>query len=180
MTLAAGSCLGSHEIVAPIGAAGMGEVFRARDTKLNRDVAIKVLPAAFAQDQERVARFKREALERSSCRLPLTKVVREAGLEPLKEHETKLRLGSQDGELSRLGEAAGRHSRPLFKFRSVTICRPLAASTERPSVPQPKGSSVSGSLVAFRDRSVDDSERRSGRTGRHDAERCGFRADVEP
>jgi Tol biopolymer transport system component len=61
MTLAAGTRLGPYEITGAIGAGGMGEVFRARDSKLNRNVAIKVLPAAFAQDHERVARFKREA-----------------------------------------------------------------------------------------------------------------------
>ena len=52
MTLATGSRIGPYEIVAAIGAGGMGEVFRAHDTKLNRDVAIKVLPAAFAQDHD--------------------------------------------------------------------------------------------------------------------------------
>jgi eukaryotic-like serine/threonine-protein kinase len=56
-----GSRLGSYEIVSLIGAGGMGEVFRARDTKLNRDVALKILPDTFADDAERVARFKREA-----------------------------------------------------------------------------------------------------------------------
>ena len=56
-----GTSLNQYRITASIGAGGMGEVFRARDTKLNRDVAIKVLPAAFAQDHERVARFRREA-----------------------------------------------------------------------------------------------------------------------
>ena len=61
MSLRAGSRLGPYEITAAIGAGGMGEVFRARDTKLNRDVAIKVLPEGFAQDKERVARFRREA-----------------------------------------------------------------------------------------------------------------------
>ena len=61
MSLAIGSRIGAYEIITAIGAGGMGEVFRARDTKLNRDVAIKVLPAAFAQDHERVVRFKREA-----------------------------------------------------------------------------------------------------------------------
>ena len=50
-----------YEIVAPIGAGGMGEVYRARDTKLGRDVAIKVLPELFAADAERLARFQREA-----------------------------------------------------------------------------------------------------------------------
>src|SRR5712671_1659320 len=53
--------LGVYEVTAPIGAGGMGEVYRARDTKLNRDVALKILPAAFASDPDRMARFQREA-----------------------------------------------------------------------------------------------------------------------
>jgi serine/threonine protein kinase len=61
LTLSAGSRLGPYEIVAPLGAGGMGEVYRARDPRLGRDVAIKALPAAFAQDPERLARFEREA-----------------------------------------------------------------------------------------------------------------------
>src|SRR6266566_1810144 len=61
MPLFAGTRLGPYEILAPIGAGGMGEVYRARDTKLGRDVAIKVLPQALAQDPERLARFEREA-----------------------------------------------------------------------------------------------------------------------
>src|ERR1700681_305178 len=61
MSLAAGSKLGPYEILAPIGAGGMGEVYRARDTKLDRNVAIKVLPAALAQHPDRLARFEREA-----------------------------------------------------------------------------------------------------------------------
>src|SRR6202795_477244 len=61
MTLAAGTKLGSYEVLAPIGAGGMGEVYRAHDTKLARDVAIKVLPEAFAHDPERLSRFEREA-----------------------------------------------------------------------------------------------------------------------
>jgi len=61
MSLAPGARLGPYEIITAIGAGGMGEVFRARDTRLDRDVAIKVLPAEVAQDQERLARFEREA-----------------------------------------------------------------------------------------------------------------------
>ena len=61
LSLPTGSRLGPYEITAAIGVGGMGEVFRARDTTLNRDVAIKVLPAALATDTERLARFKREA-----------------------------------------------------------------------------------------------------------------------
>ena len=61
MTLTLGTRIGPYEITGAIGAGGMGEVYRGRDTKLNRDVAIKVLPAAFAQDRDRLARFEREA-----------------------------------------------------------------------------------------------------------------------
>ena len=61
MSVTPGARVGPYEITGAVGAGGMGEVFRARDTKLNRDVAIKVLPAAFADDPERLARFKREA-----------------------------------------------------------------------------------------------------------------------
>ena len=56
-----GDRLGPYEVVDALGAGGMGEVYRARDTQLKRDVAIKVLPEAFAQDPERLARFQREA-----------------------------------------------------------------------------------------------------------------------
>jgi serine/threonine-protein kinase len=61
VALAPGARLGSYEVIAPIGAGGMGEVYRARDTRLKRDVAIKVLPESFAQDPDRLARFRREA-----------------------------------------------------------------------------------------------------------------------
>ncbi len=62
--------LGSYEILALIGAGGMGEVYRARDTKLNRDVALKILPEAFALDPDRLARFKREAQVLASLNHP--------------------------------------------------------------------------------------------------------------
>src|ERR1051325_9534662 len=56
-----GTRLGAYEVTAKLGEGGMGEVYRARDSKLNRDVALKVLPDAFASDADRLARFKREA-----------------------------------------------------------------------------------------------------------------------
>src|ERR1700730_15431534 len=61
MALASGARLGPYEIVSLVGAGGMGEVYRARDTKLGRDVAIKVLPESLAGDPDRLARFSREA-----------------------------------------------------------------------------------------------------------------------
>src|SRR5918993_4052443 len=61
MALTAGTRLGPYEIVSALGAGGMGEVFRAWDTRLNRNVAIKVLPDSFADDAERLARFTRQA-----------------------------------------------------------------------------------------------------------------------
>src|SRR5262245_1336261 len=61
MSLGPGTRLGPYEIVTPIGAGGMGQVYRARDTRLKRDVAIKVLPESFATDPDRLARFQREA-----------------------------------------------------------------------------------------------------------------------
>ena len=61
MPLAPGTRLGPYEVTAPIGAGGMGEVYRATDTTLGRDVALKILPTSFTSDPERVARFRREA-----------------------------------------------------------------------------------------------------------------------
>src|SRR5271170_223927 len=61
MPLSVGDRLGPYEILASIGAGGMGEVYRALDTKLKREVALKVLPDSFARDPERMARFQREA-----------------------------------------------------------------------------------------------------------------------
>jgi eukaryotic-like serine/threonine-protein kinase len=61
MPLVAGTRLGPYEICSPLGTGGMGEVYRARDTKLRREVALKIVPAAFAQDHDRMARFEREA-----------------------------------------------------------------------------------------------------------------------
>src|SRR6201981_3217825 len=70
MTIATGTKLGSYEITAAIGAGGMGEVYQAHDTKLGRDVAIKVLPEGFAHDPERLSRFQREAKMLASLNHP--------------------------------------------------------------------------------------------------------------
>jgi eukaryotic-like serine/threonine-protein kinase len=70
MPLAPGTQLGPYEIIGPLGVGGMGEVYRARDSKLGREVALKVLPAAFAADTERMARFRREAQVLASLNHP--------------------------------------------------------------------------------------------------------------
>src|ERR1700690_977010 len=61
MTLTSGTKLGPYEIVSPLGAGGMGEVYRARDTRLGRDVALKILPESFAREPDRLHRFEQEA-----------------------------------------------------------------------------------------------------------------------
>ena len=70
MSLITGARLGPYEITGTLGAGGMGEVYRARDRKLNRDVALKILPDAFAADPERLARFQREAQVLASLNHP--------------------------------------------------------------------------------------------------------------
>ena len=70
MSLESGTKLAHYEILEPIGKGGMGEVYRAKDSKLGRQVAIKVLPEEFSQDEERLARFKREAKVLASLNHP--------------------------------------------------------------------------------------------------------------
>src|SRR5215470_19998161 len=79
MDLGPGTRLGAYEIQSAIGAGGMGEVYRAMDTNLGRQVAIKVLPEAFAHDPERVARFEREAKTLASLDHP--NIAHDYGLE---------------------------------------------------------------------------------------------------
>ena len=70
MSLAAGARLGPYEILGPLGAGGMGEVYRAKDTRLGRDIALKVLPEEFFEDEERRTRFEREARTLASLNHP--------------------------------------------------------------------------------------------------------------
>jgi eukaryotic-like serine/threonine-protein kinase len=79
MPLAAGSRLGPYEILAPLGAGGMGEVYRARDTRLGREVAIKVLPEALSADRDRLARFEQEARSASALNHPNIVTIHDVG-----------------------------------------------------------------------------------------------------
>src|SRR5687767_12390567 len=95
MTLPPGTRVGPYEVLAPIGAGGMGEVYRARDTRLDRDVAIKILPDLFATDAERLARFEREAKTLAS--LSHSHIAQIYGLEPLPSTRPEERGGARSG-----------------------------------------------------------------------------------
>jgi serine/threonine protein kinase len=81
MGLAPGTRLGPYEITAPLGAGGMGEVYRARDARLRRDVAIKVLPESVSQNPERLRRFEREAFATSALNHPNILTIHDVGSE---------------------------------------------------------------------------------------------------
>ena len=79
MTLASGTKMGPYDILAPLGAGGMGEVYRARDTRLERDVAVKVLPASYSADPDRLRRFEQEARAASQLNHPNIVTVHDFG-----------------------------------------------------------------------------------------------------
>ncbi|MEX0880846.1 MAG: protein kinase, partial [Thermoanaerobaculia bacterium] len=128
MPLTAGSRLGPYEILSPLGAGGMGEVYRAHDGKLNREVAIKVLPDAVARDPERLARFRREAQVLASLNHPHIAAI--YGLEESGGLEA-LVLELVEGET--LAERIARGRIPLDESLEIArqIARALEAAHER-------------------------------------------------
>jgi Tol biopolymer transport system component len=123
VTLAAGARLGSYEVTGPLGAGGMGEVYRARDTRLGRDVAIKALPAAFEQEPERLARFEREAKLLASLSHPNVGAI--YGLEEANGHRY-LVLEFVEGETLARRLTRG----PLPLEEALEVCRQIAAAVE--------------------------------------------------
>ena len=121
--LAAGSRLGPYEIVSPLGAGGMGEVWRARDPRLGRDVAIKALPDAFAHDADRLARFEREAKLLAGLSHPNI-----AGLLGLEEVDDRRYLVLECVEGETLGQRLARGPLPLDE--ALEVCRQIAAGVE--------------------------------------------------
>ena len=171
MPLAAGTRFGPYEILAPIGAGGMGEVYRARDTKLGRDVAIKVLPESFAHDAERMARFEREAQVLASLNHPHIATISRLGRE-----ERRSRAGDGAGRGSdagradrRAGHAAGRSAAHRQADRRRTGIR--ARKRHHPS------RSETGQREADRRRQRQDSRLRAGE-GAGDADPAGQSVDL--
>src|SRR6202041_574892 len=123
MALSLGTKLGPYEIVAPLGAGGMGEVYRARDTRLNRDVAVKILPAAFACDPERMWRFQQEAQAIAALNHPNILAIHDFG-----EHEGSPYIVTEFLEGETLRERLGAMPLPLRKATELAeqIARGLA------------------------------------------------------
>ncbi len=128
MTLTAGAKLGPYEIVAPAGAGGMGEVYRARDARLNRDVAIKVLPAAFARDPERLRRFQQEAQAVAALNHPNILAIHDFG-----EHEGSPYIVTEflDGETLRQRLGPGPLPGRKASEYAEQIARGLAAAHDK-------------------------------------------------
>ena len=123
MALTAGARLGPYEIISLLGAGGMGEVYRARDTKLNRDVAIKILPDIFANDPDRLARFTREAQTLAALNHP--NIAHIHGLEETAEQRA-LVMEFVDGE-----DLAARLTRgPLAFDNALAVARQIADGLE--------------------------------------------------
>ncbi len=128
MSLAAGSRLGPYAIVAPIGAGGMGEVYRARDERLKRDVAVKVLPASYSQDADRLRRFEQEAQSAGGLNHPNITAVYDLG-----SHEGSPYIVTEllEGETLRARLSGG--AVPVRKATdyAVQIAKGLAAAHEK-------------------------------------------------
>src|ERR1700683_4931399 len=108
MSLSSGARLGPYEIVAPLGAGGMGEVYRARDTRLKREVAIKVLPAGISSDPDRLRRFEQEALATAALNHPNILAVFDIGTQDIGTQEGAPYLVSELLEGETLREQLGR------------------------------------------------------------------------
>src|SRR5258706_12013499 len=119
MTLEAGKRLGPYEILSPLGAGGMGEVYRARDSRLSREVAIKVLPSELAADQERLKRFEREARSASSLNHPSIVTIYEIGQTDAVSY---IAMELVEGKTLREGLAGG----PLPMRRLLSIAAQVA------------------------------------------------------
>jgi len=125
-----GTRLGPYEIVAPLGAGGMGEVYRARDPRLGRDVAIKILPASFSQDPERLRRFEQEARAAGQLNHPNITAVHDIGADA-GDGSPYLVTELLEGETLREVLAGGRPSPRKAIDYAVQIAHGLSAAHEK-------------------------------------------------
>ncbi len=128
MPLPAGTRLGPYEIIAPLGAGGMGEVYRARDTRLGREVAIKTLPAGFARDPERLARFETETKAVAALSHPSLLAIHDIGTE---DGITFAVTELIEGRTLRERLADGPLSAPRAVALAVQVAQGLAAAHDR-------------------------------------------------
>jgi len=123
VALTSGSKLGPYEIVAPLGAGGMGEVYRARDPRLGREVAVKILPEAFSQDPARLARFDREARALAALNHPGI-----AGIYGIEESDSGRFLVLELVEGATLAALLSRG--PLSLEEALSVCRQIAEALD--------------------------------------------------
>src|SRR6267143_1499907 len=128
MAITVGTQLGSHEITALLGKGGMGEVYRARDTKLKREVAIKILPKEFSCDADRVSRFQREAEVLASLNHPNIAMIYD-----LQEANGSRYLVLELVEGETLADRIARGPIPIEDALDITkqICEALEAAHEK-------------------------------------------------
>ncbi|HEY4229977.1 MAG TPA: serine/threonine-protein kinase, partial [Thermoanaerobaculia bacterium] len=130
MPLTNGTRLGPYEILSPLGAGGMGEVYRARDPRLGRDVAIKVLPAAFSSDPDRLKRFEQEARAAGALNHPNITAIHDLGTNP-SDGAPYVVHELLEGETLRSELASGRFSQRKAIEHAVQIAQGLAAAHEK-------------------------------------------------
>src|SRR6266567_4314513 len=128
MALFPGTRLGPYEILSPLGAGGMGEVYKARDTRLDRDVAIKVLPASFSNDPDRLRRFEQEARAAGRLNHPSITAVYDIGT-----HDGAPYVVSEllEGETLRAALAGGRLPPRKAIDYALQMAHGLAAAHEK-------------------------------------------------
>ncbi|HMG32761.1 MAG TPA: protein kinase, partial [Blastocatellia bacterium] len=128
MSLATGTRFGPYEIISPLGAGGMGEVYRARDTRLGREVAVKVLPSSFSDDEQRLHRFEQEACATGALNHPNILAIHDVG-----KHDGSSYVVSEPLEGETLRERMAGTALPQRKAieYSLQIARGLAAAHEK-------------------------------------------------
>src|SRR6266705_5237837 len=128
MSLSAGTRLGPYEILSALGAGGMGEVYRARDTRLGRDVAVKVLPSSFSDNEQRLHRFEQEACAAGALNHPNILIVHDIG-----SHDGSAYVVSELLEGDTLRERMAGAALPQRKAidYSLQVARGLAAAHEK-------------------------------------------------